>query len=255
MSTCHPIAARRLRESGFTIVEMMVALSISLIVLLGVAVTFVNIKQSFISQDKVTQLQDNERLAMTILTAALNEAGYFPSPQSADNTQILATTDATYGSMSAGQAIMGVAANGAVPESMSVAFAASANDGLITCQGLTLTATQIGSAASVAVRDIFYVDPTTNTLNCIAEINGSTSATAGGGTAQPLITNVSSMAVLYGIDGGSGSVTGYLTPAAVQSGSLWGSVISARITLTFVNPNASATPVQWVQTINLLNHS
>jgi type IV pilus assembly protein PilW len=247
MKNTHFTFAPKARQSGFTIVEMMVALAISMIVLLGFAVTFVNIKQTFVSQDKITQLQDNERLAMTILTASAQQAGYFPNPATLDSTQIMATDLGTYGAMLPRQAVIGTTG----PESLSMAFAASANDGLITCQGHTITAADIAAApstanGSVSVRNIFYVDSTANTLNCITLINNTT-ATSGGGTAQPLITNVSSMSVLYGV--GSGSVTGYWPASGVSD---WTAVKSLRVTLSFVNPN-STTPIPWVQTINLLN--
>ena len=248
MKNIHFPIAPKARQAGFTLVEMMVALAISMIVLLGFAVTFVNIKQTFISQDKITQLQDNERLAMTILTASAQQAGYFPNPATLDSTQIIATSPATYGSMLQSQAIVGTSG----PESLSMAFAASANDGLITCQGHTITAADIAAApstanGSVSVRNIFYVDSTANTLSCITLINNTTTSSYGGGLAQPLITNVSSMSVYYGV--GSGSVTGYWPASGVSD---WTAVKSLRVTLNFVNPN-STTPIPWVQTINLLN--
>ena len=256
MKTTHAPFAPKARQSGFTIVEMMVALAIGLIVMLGFAVTFVNIKQTFVSQDKLSQLQDNERLASTILSAAAQEAGYFPSPATLDKTQIMATTDSTYGNMPAGQAVTGTTLAGSVPESISMAFAASANDGLITCQGHTISAADIAAApstanGSVGVRNIFYVDTTAKTLNCISMVNNGTASTYGGGTTQPLVTNVASMTVLYGVDGGNGSVTGYYPASTVPT---WASVQSVRITLNFVNPNNTAATIPWVQTINLMNH-
>ena len=249
MKNTHFPFAPKARQSGFTIVEMMVALAISMIVLLGFAVTFVNIKQTFVSQDKITQLQDNERLAMTILTASAQQAGYFPNPATLDSTQIMATDLGTYGAMPKSLAVMGTPGP---PESLSMAFAASANDGLITCQGHTITAADIAAApstanGSVSVRNIFYVDSTANTLNCITLINNTTTSSYGGGLAQPLITNVSSMSVRYGV--GSGSVTGYWPASGVSD---WTTVKSLRVTLNFVNPN-STTTIPWVQTINLLN--
>ncbi len=256
MKTTHPLLASKKGQSGFTIVEMMVALAISLIVMLGFAVTFVNIKSTFISQDKLAQLQDNERLAMAILTASAQQAGYFPNSVTLDNTQIAATSPTTYGSMAAGQAVTGTTVSGStVPESLSLAFAASANDGLITCQGHTISSTDIAAApstanGSVGVRNIFYVDPTAKTLNCITLVNGGTGSGYGGGTTQPLVTNVASMSVAYGVNGGSGSPTGYWPAANVVS---WSSVKSVRVTLNFVNPNNTATTIPWVQTINLMN--
>lgn len=256
MKTTRPLAAPRARQSGFTIVEMMVAVAISLIVILGFTMTFVSIKQSFISQDKSAQLQDNERLAMTILTASAQQAGYFPSPATLNSSQITATTSTTYGSMSAGQAVTGTTSSGTTPESISMAFAASANDGLITCQGHTISAADITAApstanGSVGVRNTFYVDSTTKTLNCITQVNNGTGSSYGGGTAQPLVTNVASMSVAYGVDAGSGSVSGYWPASSV--GTNWDNVKSIRITLNFVNPYDATATIPWVQTINLLN--
>lgn len=255
MKTTRPLTAPRARQSGFTIVEMMVAVAISLIVILGFTVTFVSLKQTFVSQDKSAQLQDNERLAMSILTASGQQAGYFPNPATLDSTQIFATTSTTYGDMPQGQAVMGRTGSGTTPESISMAFAASANDGLITCQGHTVTAADIGSApstanGSVGVRNTFYVDSATKTLNCIVQVNNDTTSTFGGGTAQPLVTNVASMSVAYGVDTGSGSVSGYWPASGVST---WASVKSVRITLNFVNPYDATATIPWVQTINLLN--
>jgi type IV pilus assembly protein PilW len=255
MKTTRPSMAPIARQSGFTIVEMMVAVAISLVVILGFTMTFVSIKQSFISQDKTAQLQDNERLAMAILTGAGQQAGYYPSPATLDSNQIIASTSTTYGGMAAGQAVMGTSAGGTTPESVSMAFATSANDGLITCQGHTIVAADITAAPSTAnnsvgVRDTFYVDTTAKTLNCIVQVNNGTDSSYGGGTTQPLVTNVASMSVVYGIDGGSGSVSGYYPASGVTS---WTSVKSVRITLNFVNPYDATQTIPWTQTINILN--
>ncbi|MBW8760225.1 MAG: PilW family protein [Burkholderiales bacterium] len=254
MKTTRHSLAPMTRQAGFTIVEMMVAVAISLIVILGFTLTFVSMKQSFVSQDKSAQLQDNERLAMSILTGAGQQAGYFPSPATLDSTQITASTSTTYGGMSAGQAVIGTTVSGTTPESVSLAFAASANDGLITCQGHTITAADITAApstanGSVGVRNTFYVDTAAKTLNCIVQVNGGTSSTYGGGTAQPLVTNVASMSVAYGV-GGSTSVTGYWPASGVSD---WTAVKAVRITLNFVNPYDATATIPWVQTINLMN--
>lgn len=253
MKTTRFLTAPRARQSGFTIVEMMVALAISLIVIMGFTMTFVSMKQSFLSQDKTAQLQDNERLAMSILTASAQQAGYFPSPATLDSTQIAATASTAYGDMTAGQALVGKTSGGA--DSLSMAFAASANDGLITCQGHTISAADIAAApstanGSVGVRNIFYVDSASKTLSCITMINGGTDSTYGGGTAQPLVTNVASMSVSYGVDSGSGSVSGYWPASGVSS---WSNVKTVRVTLNFVNPYDATATIPWVQTINLLN--
>ncbi len=262
MKTAHYSVASRSRQSGFTIVEMMVALAISMVVMLGFSVIFVNIKRTFVSQDQMSQLQDNERLAMTMLTTASNEAGYYPLPATLLPSQITADTDSTYGNMASAQAISGTSGTSPASDTLSIAFATSANDGLLTCQGHTIVAADItgaGSAAggSVSIRDIFYVDATNKTLNCMVKVNGGTASSYGGGTGVPLISGVSSMTVVYGIDGGGGSVVGYY-PASGITGTaplVWTNVKTARVTLNFVNPNDSTSTIPWVQTINLLNNN
>ena len=251
-----PCTSKR-RQAGFTLIELMVALTIGLVVMLGLAVIFVSVKQAFTSQDKLAQLQDNERLALSLLTAAVQQAGYFPSPATLNNTQIPATSSTAYGDMAASQAIMGT--SGAL-ESLSTAFAASANDGLLTCLGHAITAADIAAVpsatnGSVGVRNTFYVDASTKTLRCVVLVNGGISTSYGGSgdatAGLPLITNVASMSVAYGIDSGTGSVSGYLPAASVTTAS-WPLVRAVRVTLNFVNPNNSASTIAWTQTINVM---
>ena len=72
-------ASRRL-ASGLTLIEMMVAVTIGLFIALALSSVFLSLKSAFVSQDQLAQLQDNERLALTILTSSVEMAGYFPDP-------------------------------------------------------------------------------------------------------------------------------------------------------------------------------
>jgi len=235
----------RSRQAGFTIVEMMVALGIGLVVVMGLAVAFVNMKSTFVSQDKLTQLQDNERLAMTMLTEAVHEAGYFPDPLTNDRTTLLkADADTSWGVMDAGQAVMGTAATSSKTESLSTRFASTGTDTLMNC---------VGGALSKAgtVRNVFYVDTPSSTLVCTYSVDGGAWVTDGG---KPfaLVGNVKKMSVLYGLDtNGDGSVDEYLGPDALAA-SQWADVHAIRVTLDFVDPNKTNT-ISWVQTINLMN--
>jgi len=64
-------------ESGFTLVELMVALLIGLILLAGVSSVFVSAKKSYTSNDSLARLQENARIAMQILTRTLRSTGYY----------------------------------------------------------------------------------------------------------------------------------------------------------------------------------
>jgi type IV pilus assembly protein PilW len=238
----------RARQAGFTIVEMMVALGIGLVVVLGLAVAFVNMKSSFATQDKLTQLQDGERLALGMLIDSLQESGYFPDPTTNDRATLLPiSNDATYGNMDAGQAVMGVAAVSAAPESLSTRYASSGSDTLMNCVGSTLPAGAVHN-----VRNVFYVDASTSTLACMYSIDGG--AWVKDGTRPfTLVSGVKSMSVLYGLDtDGDGSVDQYLGPASVTT-ALWDTVRAVRVSLYFADPNDASKQIRWDQTINLMN--
>jgi len=230
------------RQSGFTLVEMMVAVTVGLVVILGVTVTFVNLKSAWGTQDKLAQLQDNERLAMAFLTSAVQEAGYYPDPT--NTSSIAGFTDATYGTTAAGQVIVGT--SGTSTDTLSTVFATAGGDGLLSCQGSTFS-----GSGTTSVRNTFYVDTTTSTLNC--KVDSPTSSMTA--TAAPLVTGVASMTVLYNVNTGtvgSNPVYQYL-PASSMTSTYWGLVKSVQITLNFVNPNGGS-PIPWVQTVNLMNN-
>jgi type IV pilus assembly protein PilW len=246
-------ARRAARQAGFTLVEMMVALAIGLVVALGFAVSFVNLKTTFTTQDKLSQLQDNERLALAFLTASVEQAGYFPNPTSNTRTtampQYVTADDATYGTTVAGQFLMGMPPNGSIPESLSTLYASATGDGLLTCQGGTN-----GTTGTIVIRNVFFVDATTHALGCQAYVNGSTT-TAPGATFQPLISNVSSMSVLYSVDtNADGYADTYMTANTVTANNHWPDVKAVQVTLNFLNPNPGGATITWVQAINLMNN-
>ena len=63
-------------------VELMVALTISLFLIGGMAAILQNVKNTYTEQQGLAQLQDNARLAMTLMTDVIESAGYFPNPLS-----------------------------------------------------------------------------------------------------------------------------------------------------------------------------
>jgi type IV pilus assembly protein PilW len=251
LTTPFPTRGSR-RERGFTLVEMMVAVSIGLIIALGFTVSFVNLKATWGTQDKLAQLQDNERLTMSFLTTSIEEAGYFvdstPPGLSKSTAFAVPFNNATYGNIAAGQFITGTVAAGSVPTSLSTVYQSASGDGRLTCQGATNA-----SGSNVTIRNTFYVDTTAHTLNCLVT---STSSTLTAGTA-PLVSNVDSMSLLYAVDtDADGSADKYLAASAVTD---WSTVKAVRVTVNFINPNAAlgggqAATIPWTQTINLMNN-
>jgi type IV pilus assembly protein PilW len=247
------LSRARPRQAGFTLVEMMVAMSIGLVVLLGMTATFVNLKNTFRSQDQLGQLQDGERLAMSILTNSLNEAGYYPDPKNASPivAQPAWPSAPVASTMAAGQSLSGTVATSSDPETFTTTYASVSGDGLMSCLGTT----NLVAGNPVTVRNTFYVDTASNTLRCKVMINGDTAFTnamANGGTAQELISGVQSMSVLYGVDSDGDGVANTYYDASGAAGK-WSNVTAVRLTLFMVNPFDSSNPIKRVHTVNLMN--
>jgi type IV pilus assembly protein PilW len=76
---------------GFSLVELMVALTIGLIILVAVSTLFVSSRQTYVTQDNLARLQENARFAMQFLVKDLRRAGYYGcvseiSPESIHST-------------------------------------------------------------------------------------------------------------------------------------------------------------------------
>jgi prepilin-type N-terminal cleavage/methylation domain-containing protein len=68
----------RWRQSGFTIVEVLVALSIFLLILMGIMQVFEPSNLAYQSSQRKLDVQQNGRVAMDTIVRQLRMAGYFP---------------------------------------------------------------------------------------------------------------------------------------------------------------------------------
>ena len=65
------------RIQGFSLVELMVALTIGLIILSSVSMLFVSSKKTYTTQDRLARLQENARFAMQFIIKDLRLTGYY----------------------------------------------------------------------------------------------------------------------------------------------------------------------------------
>ncbi len=226
------------RQHGTSLIEILIAMVIGLFILGAVAVVFVNMQKTFTSQDQLAQLQDNQRLAQTILTNTVQSAGYFPDPKV--NTQLTALTGAS-GVVAPGQVISGTSGAGTSSDTLTTQFATASGDGVMNCLGQSNTG---GS-------QLVYV----NTLSVNA--NNELQCAVNGQAPVSLVSGVSSLTVLYGTDtDNDGNNDSYLTATQVAAAGKWSAVHAVKVTLNFTTQfgNVPGTrSVPWVQTISLKN--
>jgi len=243
-----PLPGSTCRQCGLSLIELMIAMAIGLFLSLAMSVVYLYMKQAFNSQDQLAQLQDNERLALTILTTSVKTAGYYPDPLvlNAQATN-LPTATGTY-AFAQGQGMVGTTGATSNGDALATRYVSLSGDGVMDCTGTPYVGGTLNVSKQLMV-NLFRVN-TSNELTCAVSGDGVTF-----GTAVPLVSNVKSMTVLYGIDTtGSGSPDRYYTASAVPS---WAAVKTALVTLSFVNPFAGQplqpATINWTHTVALMN--
>jgi type IV pilus assembly protein PilW len=234
---------------GYTLVELLVAMVIALFLLAGLLTILQATRQTFNQQTALAQLQDNERLALTLMGDVVASAGYYPNAQSGPSFVAVVGPP----SFAAGQSITGASGGGAFgSDTISVRFAppvtlssgnVNTNLSIINCTGGTDT--QNGSGSNVYT-NTFQIDANGN-LDCTLSVNGVAQAPVA------LVSGVKDLQIWYGVETQGGtygnSVDSYETASQMNSASCatqtplpcWQSVTSVKIRLTFANPLACST--------------
>jgi type IV pilus assembly protein PilW len=220
------------RQQGFTLVELSVAVLIGLFLLGGLLTLVQDMRRTFGNQNQLGQLQDNERLAMTIITDVIQAAGYFPYPTQ-DTISTALPSNPLYPLFAPGQAITGTH-NAAPPgDTISVQFETALNDGVINCTGGTNT----GAATQVYVNK-FSADALGNLKCQLNQVPAVALISPTGATGSPKSGGVTNMQILYGVNtsgSGSNNADTFLNAAQVTAANLWTHLICVKVTLTFDN--------------------
>jgi type IV pilus assembly protein PilW len=74
MKTTH-LMTRATRQSGFGLIELMIALMLGLIVIGGATAVFLSNKQSYRSNDALSQVQENSRIAFELIARDVRQTG------------------------------------------------------------------------------------------------------------------------------------------------------------------------------------
>jgi type IV pilus assembly protein PilW len=242
--TLHPRRVPLSRQRGFNLIELIVAMTIAAFLLAGLFTVLQGTRDTSGEQTALAQLQDNQRLAMSMITDMIQSAGYFPILLAGGGMNSLPTALPIDGTNfpTAGQSITG-AANGTGGDTLVVRFQTAANDGVSSCLGNTNNSTYNPAGTFLVFNNTLRVDTTQNALTC-------TDAT--GVAAVPLVTGIQKMDILWGVNSSASASNSncpadtYLTSAQLLAGVnpnlLWTNVCTVRVQLTFTNPLYKLTP-------------
>jgi type IV pilus assembly protein PilW len=247
-NTCGP--ARPLeQQSGYSLVELSVAMLVALFLMVGAFSILQSTRKASSAQTQIAQLQDDERVALTMITGVVEAGGYFPNPYTNTiNTQLPAS-----GPFQVGQVVYGTAnTTSALGDTLTVRYNADANEDVIDCTG---TSNSTNGAPAFYTNEFTILQDSANTppyLACTVD---------GGNTYAKLVNNVAKMEIFYGISSTTTAanslgvpVDSYVKTAdmATMPAVAWTNVYSVKVRLTFINPlysepGMAVTPGQKVQ--------
>jgi type IV pilus assembly protein PilW len=240
----HQLQSARFRcgQRGFSIVELSIAMLIAIFLLGGLVTLVIGTRRTSSTQTAVNQLQDNERIAMTLITNIVQQAGYFPYPTAPENQSLSSfIAEAPLGGVTlpAAQALADQYNAAAPGDAFAVRFFVpqpDPNKTIIDCAGQS----NIATSTNFSFTNVFLVAQDANGtwwLQCQTRTDNN--GTLGTALTVNLIPNVTQISVLYGVGsstaGDDNSVVQYLNAGQMNSTN-WANVTALRITLTFLLP-------------------
>lgn len=247
----HPLAATACRpaQRGFSLIELSIAVLIALFLLGGLMTLALGTRKTSATQSAISELQDNQRIAMTVITNVVQKAGYFADPV-AQQLSTFPPENVAAISLAGSQVLGGTTSAGG--DSFAVRFltpATDPNNSIINCAGQSNPAPSSAPVAGVWYTNLFQVVVVNGTrwLECQVTTNP-----AGTVLTVQLIPNVQSLSVLYGVSVGGGSddnsVIQYLN-AGQMSAANWLNVTVVKVTLNFLVPDYTKTGGQMTTAI------
>lgn len=215
---------------GYSIVELMVAVTISVFLLAGLFTIMQGTRKTSDNERLLAQFQDNQRAALSLIGPVIESAAYYSGPLTTDAASALPVS-ATYEPFStAGQGVYGVKGFNGQGDSLTLRFRANQVDGVMNCQG------------AIRPDGIYENQLSVNDLGqLVCSVNGGTQIPLAG-SAQMRIT---AMKVLYGVGSAlttpnsTGAIDAYLDATQMNANPIyWTNVFTVKVRLTFENPLA-----------------
>lgn len=223
------------RQKGYTLVEVMVAITIALVLMAGALLMVQHTRNAFKAQNQLSQLQESERMAMALITDVIQSTGYYPNPHTFTDAQTLVSPSfATPGAPN----ITTKAVANAVGDTITVRYAAGPADNVYNCRGDKNTSAgpfETWENTFSVVPDVPAQDGTPQfKLQCTLW-----SLSAGAAPPAPLVSGVRNLTIQYGINtagAGAPSCADRYKATKDMVAADWSNICSVKVTLTFANP-------------------
>ncbi len=219
-----------MKQYGFSLVEVMVALIVGMILTAGLIQAFQSHRLSHQANEGFSILQENSRFALDMVGRYMRLAGYRDASSNSIEDDfsliiggtLMAPAPAVPGVL-AGQVIQGVNGSSGAPDSVTFRYLGSILGASDNCLGTALT---VGEVTNIN----FYISG--SNLVCRSEVrDAATGAELTAVAEQVLAEGVDDMQVLYGLDDdANGAANRYANAAAITD---WSEVVSVRLALLF----------------------
>lgn len=231
------MSARAVRQAGFTMVEMMVAMTLGLLLVVVIGQVFVTSKESYRTTEDLSRMQENARFAAAQLSRVIRMAAFTTDP--------LANRTALF-PLATAPAVSGIDGGGTVADQVIVRHqgsgAGTADGSILDCQGNAIRADEMAVAR-------FFLAAGANGANALFCDNTGTVGPGIVTTQVELASDVENMQILYGEDTDLDATANRYLPASDVAS--FDNVVSVRIALLVRSTNQVAASLN-TSTYNLL---
>jgi type IV pilus assembly protein PilW len=129
------------RQSGVSLIELMIAMTLGLVLIIAIGSVFVSSRQTYRTQEGFSQLQENGRFAHYLLTAVIRNTGYLPVPREHVRPSAIFGSDdyrVMFGWESASPVMSGIAGASDAHDAISVSYGGSSDGSLTDCFGTSI---------------------------------------------------------------------------------------------------------------------
>ncbi len=221
------------KASGFTLIELMISMTISLILVSSTITLFVHQEESSRYIKSFSRIQENGRFALDILARNVRMARY----DDKNPAEVIRDDGSTAGSGIFGADTPGGAGLSAIADTITTEY--EGGTGIRDCLGRLI-------AANTVAVNLFAVDTLQQLICTATHFDSAGNPTAPAAATQPVVEGVEDMQILYGEDlSATGIPNRFITATNVTD---WDGVVSVRVSLLLnsvvnVTRNAESTCV------------